>query len=144
MISTKGRYALRVMIDIARNSGGGYVSLKDISARQDISTKYLEQVISLLSHAGLVTGLRGSGGGYKLSRPAEEYTVGDILRAAEGSLAPVACLKEGYNPCERSTGCGTLFFWQDFYRVITEYVDGVTLQELADRGTDTAVDNYSI
>ncbi len=133
MISTKGRYALRVMIDIATNSAGEYVTLKDISARQAVSTKYLEQVISMLSRAGLVSGLRGTGGGYKLKKPASEYKAGDILRAAEGSLAPIACLQDEPNQCTRSDKCTTLPFWQGYYKVISEYVDSITLQDLVDQ-----------
>ncbi|MGI6270356.1 MAG: RrF2 family transcriptional regulator [Candidatus Howiella sp.] len=144
MISTKGRYALRVMIDIAIHSGGEYIALKDISARQDISVKYLEQVVSLLNKAGFLHSLRGNGGGYRLARPAESYTAGDILRAAEGTLAPVACLRDDPNQCVRSDLCGTLAFWEGFYRVITEYVDGITLRELADRAASLAGNDYSI
>lgn len=131
MISTKGRYALRVMIDIAQHSNGAYVSLKEISARQEISTKYLEQVIALLNRAGLVSGLRGSNGGYKLVKPADEYTAGEILRAAEGTLAPVACLKNGRSDCPRNIRCSTLSFWDGLNEVISNYVDGVSLQDLA-------------
>lgn len=142
MISTKGRYALRVMMDIAANSAGEYVTLKDISARQGISVKYLERVVALLGRAGLVGGLRGTGGGYKLKKPASEYKAGDILRAAEGSLAPIACLQDEPNQCVRSDKCTALPFWQGYYRVITEYVDGITLQDLIDRAESVYGDDH--
>lgn len=137
MISTKGRYALRVMLDLATYSAGEYVTLKDISARQGISHKYMEQVIALLSRAGLVNGLRGTGGGYRLSRKPENYKVGDIIRAAEGSLAPIACLRDDPNLCERSSECMTLPFWEGYYKTVTDYVDSVTLQDLVDQSTSS-------
>lgn len=127
MISTRGRYALRVMIDLAENTGDGYLSLRDIAERQGISLKYLEQIIALLHKADFLCSLRGNAGGYRLKRAPKEYTAGDILRAAEGSLAPITCLDTG---CERSDGCLTLPFWQDYYRVVTNYVDSVTLADL--------------
>ena len=144
MISTKGRYALRVMIDIAVYSNGNYISLKDVSARQEISVKYLEQVISLLNKAGFLHSLRGNNGGYKLAKDPSAYTAGDILRAAEGSLAPIACLQDEQNHCDRRDQCTTLSFWEQYYRVITDYVDGVTLQELADNARAMAGNDYSI
>ncbi len=130
MISTKGRYALRVMIDIAIHSNGNYISLKDISIRQEISVKYLEQVISLLNKAGFLQSLRGNNGGYKLARHPGDYTAGDILRATEGSLAPIACLQNEPNQCSRESQCTTIGFWKGYYQVITEYVDSVSLQDL--------------
>lgn len=130
MISTKGRYALRVMIDIADNSEGEYVPLKDIAERQGISLKYLEQVIALLVRAGLVSGLRGTGGGYRLTKPAGDYTASEILYAVEGSLAPIACLKDSPNACPRSDSCATLPFWEGYYKVISDYVDGVKLSDM--------------
>ena len=130
MISTKGRYALRVMIDIAEHSAGEYVPLKDIAERQGISQKYLEQVIALLGRAELVSGLRGTGGGYRLTRDASEYTAGEILYAVEGSLAPIACLKDKPNACPRSSDCATLPFWEGYYKVISDYVDGVKLSDM--------------
>ena len=144
MISTKGRYALRVMIDLALYSNGTYITLKDISARQEISVKYLEQVISLLNKAGFLHSLRGNNGGYRLSRKPEEYTAGEILRAAEGSLAPIACLQDSPNQCSRSRPCTTLSFWEKYYQIITDYVDGITLQELADHAGEAAGNDYSI
>ncbi len=144
MISTKGRYALRVMIDIAVYSNGNYISLKDISARQEISVKYLEQVISLLNKAGFLHSLRGNNGGYKLAKEPSSYTAGEILRAAEGSLAPIACLQDEQNRCSRRDQCTTLSFWEQYYRVITDYVDGVTLQDLADNAKAMAGNDYTI
>lgn len=129
-ISTKGRYALRVMIDLAGRPAGAVISLRDISQRQGITLKYLEQIIPLLSRAGLLKSVRGSSGGYRLTRPAAEYTAGEILRAVEGSLVPVACLEDEPNRCPRCNECKTLPFWQGLARVIDNYVDGVTLEDL--------------
>lgn len=131
MISTKGRYALRVMIDIAIHSDEKYISLKDISARQEISVKYLEQVIALLNKAGFLQSMRGNNGGYRLTKKPSEYTAGDILRAAEGTLAPIACLRNEFNSCERQNSCSTISFWQNYYKTVNDYVDSVTLQDLA-------------
>ncbi len=131
-ISTKGRYAIRLMLDIAEKGNGEYVRLKDISERQEISEKYLEQIISLLVKSGLVRGVRGAQGGYKLSKSPEEYTIGAILRVTEGSLAPVACLDDGANQCLRSEMCCTLGLWKDFYNVINSFLDSKTLQDLLD------------
>ena len=144
MISTKGRYALRVMIDIAIYSNGNYITLKDISARQEISLKYLEQVISLLNKAGFLQSLRGNNGGYRLARKPEEYTAGDVLRAAEGTLAPIACLQNSKNQCDRYGHCTTISFWEKYYQVITDYVDSVTLRDLADEAMAMAGNDYSI
>ncbi len=144
MISTKGRYALRVMIDIGTYSTGEYISLKDISKRQDISLKYLEQVISVLNKAGFVRSLRGNNGGYKLAIDPAKCTAGDILRCLEGSLAPVSCLRESENFCERKENCSTLSFWEGLNDVINNYVDGITLQDLIDRNNDAMGSNYSI
>lgn len=144
MISTRGRYALRVMIDIAVYANGSYVSLKEISERQEISVKYLEQVVALLNKAGFLQSLRGNNGGYKLTRHPSEYTAGDILRAAEGSLAPIACLKNETNDCERREKCTTLPFWENYYKTINDYVNSVTLQDLVDETIALTTDNYSI
>lgn len=129
-ISTKGRYALRVMLDLAINNTGEYIPLKDISERQNITVKYMEQIISLLKKSGFLESTRGNGGGYRLSKTLRDYTVGDILRAAEGSLAPVACLEDEENQCERSSICATLKFWTGLDKAINDYVDSVTLQDL--------------
>ena len=131
-ISTRGRYALRFMVDLAQSctSGDKNVALKDISARQDISVKYLEQIVSRLCKTGLVISSRGPQGGYRLAKPAEQYTVGSILRAIEGSMAPVACLADVQNQCERRDACSTLRFWTGLDEVINRYVDSVTLADL--------------
>lgn len=129
-ISTRGRYALRIMLDLAANDSGGYISLKDIAARQGITVKYLEQIMIALRKAGYLKSSRGSGGGYRLARPASDYTVGDILRATEGNLSPINCLEDDMNMCPRSMACPTLRFWAGLDRVIGEYVDSVTLEDL--------------
>lgn len=129
-ISTRGRYALRFMIDLAMQSQNQYVALKDISTRQAISVKYLEQIASLLSKHGFLVSIRGQGGGYKLARPAEKYSVGEILRLTEGPLAPVACLDNPELPCNRVSICKTLPFWKGLYKVIEDYVDNFTLADL--------------
>ncbi len=130
MISTRGRYALRVMIDIAENSNGSFLPLNGIAARQEISEKYLESILALLTKGGLLLGMRGKGGGYKLIKPPEEYTVGSILRLTEGSLSPVACLREDAEPCKKSGECKTLPVWQGLHEAICSYLDSVTLAEL--------------
>ena len=128
-ISTKGRYALRVMIDLAINSNGKYISLKDIAERQEISNKYLEQIISLLNKASYLETARGNTGGYKLAKEPKEYTVGDILRATEGDLAPIYCLTED-GECNRQKLCKTYSFWKGLDDVINEYIDSKTLEDL--------------
>lgn len=130
-ISTKGRYALRLMLDLSEHSDAGFVSLKDIAERQEISVKYLEQIVTVLCKIGFLRSLRGSQGGYKLSKAPEEYTVGSILRITEGDLAPVACLEDEENQCPRCERCDTLDFWQGLYETINRYVDSVTLADLA-------------
>ena len=131
-ISTKGRYALRMMLDIAQQGEGAVISLKDISGRQDISVKYQEQIVMQLSRAGFLSSVRGPSGGYRLVRKPAEYKVGEILRAIEGSLAPVACLDDEENHCSRCDYCETLAFWQGLDEVINRYVDQFTLQDLLD------------
>lgn len=129
-VSTKGRYALRIMIDLALNDNGEYIRLKDISERQDITLKYLEQIMPLLTRAGYVKSYRGNNGGYMLARSPKEYTIGSILRTAEGSLAPIACIEDSPNRCSRCEGCLTLPFWEGLWKVINDYTDSVTLQDL--------------
>ena len=129
-ISTKGRYALRMMLDLAKNGQEGYVSLRDVSERQDVTVKYLEQIATALSRAGYIHSQRGNSGGYRLTREPDGYRVGDILRATEGSLAPVACLADEENVCPRSRECDTLSFWQGLDEAVTRYVDSVTLGDL--------------
>lgn len=130
MISTRGRYALRVMIDIAENGGDGYITLDGIAERQGISEKYLEGILALLTRSGLLHGARGKNGGYKLTRPIREYTALSIIEVAEGSLSPVACLKEDAAPCEKSIACPTLPIWRGLYEVISGYLGGITLADL--------------
>ena len=128
-ISTKGRYALRVMIDLALHSGGELVPLKEIAARQNITLKYMEQIISPLAKAGYVQSLRGSNGGYRLAKKPSEYVVGDILRVMEGPLEVIACLEEGYD-CPRTDICATRSFWEGLSRTVNDYVDSFTLEDL--------------
>ena len=130
MISTRGRYALRVMIDIAEHDKGTYIPLKDIAGRQRISEKYLESIVVILSKAGLLEGLRGKGGGYRLTRLPEQYTVGSILKLTEGSLAPVACLECDSNQCEQADECRTLPMWMKLNRLIDEFFEGICLSDL--------------
>ena len=129
-ISTKGRYALRLMLDLSNNEQDKFISLKEIAQRQDISIKYLEQIITLLCKVGYLKSLRGSQGGYKLAKSPCEYTVGDILRITEGDLAPVSCLQDEENQCSRSTECLTLPFWKGLYNTVNTYVDNYTLEDL--------------
>ena len=130
MISTRGRYALRVMIDLAEHADNGYIPMKDVAERQKLSLKYLERILPVLSKNGLVEGVHGKGGGYKLTRPPAEYRVGDILRLTEGDLAPVACLACGAQPCEQAAVCRTHPMWDRLYRLINDFFDGITLAEL--------------
>ena len=139
MISTRGRYALRVMIDMAENSNGNYIRLDEIAKRQGISEKYLESILVILTRGNLLIGLRGKGGGYKLTKSPENYTIGGILRLTEGSLAPVACLKDGAEPCTKKNTCKTLPVWQGLNKAITDYLDSITLADIIDKP-----DNYSI
>jgi len=143
-ISTKGRYALRMMLDLAVHDTGEYISLRDISSRQEITVKYLEQIVTALSRAGLVRSQRGNNGGYRLSRKPEEYTVGDILRVMEGSLEPVACLDDETNLCSRSATCPTLPFWRNFGKIINEYVDSCTLLDLKEQALSLAGNDFVI
>lgn len=142
LISTKGRYALRVMIDLAEHQSEDFIPLKVIADRQEISEKYLESIIKLLVKAKLLNGLRGKGGGYQLTRAPEQYTVGSILRLTEESLAPVACLEDGAASCPRMASCRTLPLWQGLNKVINDYLDNVTLADLVQ--SDTAGNDYII
>lgn len=130
MISTRGRYALRVMIDLAEHSGGDFVPMKEVAARQEISLKYIERIMPLLTKENLVEGQHGKGGGYRLCRPPEDYPVGEILRATEGGLAPVACLECGAKPCSRAAECRTLPMWQKYYAMTNEFFDGISVADL--------------
>lgn len=144
MISTKGRYALRLMIDIAAYSNGEVVSLKDISKRQEVSIKYLEQVVSLLTKSGLLISVRGSNGGYRLSRNSSEYTAGEILKVAEGTLAPISCVQCEPIKCPRVNNCSTVNFWKGFYKAINDYVENITLEDLANAEIARIGNDYSI
>ncbi|MFR8012506.1 MAG: RrF2 family transcriptional regulator [Clostridia bacterium] len=139
-VSTKGRYALRLMLDIARNSDSGFVPLRDIAQRQGISMKYLEQIVSQLCRAGYLKSVRGPQGGYKLARPERTYTAGDILRVTEGDLCPVACAGEEAEKCARFTTCEMARFWAGLRRAIDSYVDGVTLEDLKNMSCEAEAD----
>ena len=136
LISTKGRYALRVMIDLAEHQADGVVPLKVIAERQEISEKYLESIIKLLVKARLLNGLRGKGGGYKLTKAPEDYTVGSILQLTEDSLAPVSCLEKGADACPRVAECRTLSLWKGLDKVINDYLGNVTIADLMRSGSD--------
>lgn len=140
-ISTKGRYSLRVIIDLAEHRNGGYIPMKEVAARQKISLKYIEKLMPLLTKNGLVEGIHGKGGGYKLKREPEFLTVGEILRLAEGDLAPVSCLEKGTPPCEIAEECRTISMWKDFYEMTNKFFDGITVADLM---KDGPVDNYVI
>ncbi len=142
-ISTKGRYALRMLLDLALYRDKGYISLKDIAERQDISKKYLEQIVPLLNRSDILKTNRGYQGGYMLAKAPSEYTVGDILRLTEGSLAPVACLDSEHNDCPRSAECMTLYVWEGLYSLEMKYFDGITLQDIIEHGAANGSE-YSI
>lgn len=144
MVSTKGRYALRLMIDIATYSNGNPVSLKDVSQRQDISIKYLEQVVSLLVKSRLLISVRGNNGGYMLTKDIASYNTFEILSAAEGTLAPVACLQTDINICPRVEGCTTIDYWKGYYEVIKKYTEGVTLLDLVEKEKNKNGNDYTI
>ncbi|HBF15075.1 MAG TPA: Rrf2 family transcriptional regulator [Clostridiales bacterium] len=130
MVSTRGRYALRMMIDLAENShDGAYIAMKDIAERLEISKKYMEQIMPVLVKNGLVEGMQGQGGGYRLTRRPEDYRVGEILRLTEGDLAPVSCLS-GDSPCTRSGGCRTIAMWSRFNKLTNDFFDGITVADL--------------
>lgn len=139
-ISTKGRYALRLMVDLAEHKDSGFIALKDVAKRQNISKKYLEQIVPVLNGAGLLTTNRGNRGGYKLAKEPKEYTVGDILRITEGSIAPVSCLESEVNSCERKNFCQTLYVWEGLYKVVNEYLDSITVQDIVDKIGNITVD----
>ncbi|MGN0688169.1 MAG: RrF2 family transcriptional regulator [Oscillospiraceae bacterium] len=130
MISTRGRYALRVLIDLAEHNDGKYIPMKDVAERQGLSLKYLERILPVLTKNKLVVGVHGKGGGYRLSRSPEQYSVGEILRLTEGDLAPVSCLQCGAEPCERAAQCRTLKMWQGFFKLTNDYFNSITLSEL--------------
>ena len=139
MISTKGRYALRVLVDMAEHQGEGYIPLKEIAARQEISEKYLESIVKELVKARVLEGLRGKGGGYRMVGSPDQYTAGEIIRLMEGSLAPVACLEKGGAPCPRAAQCRTLSLWQGLNDLVNDYLDRFTIADLT-RREDTGFD----
>lgn len=143
-ISTKGRYALRLLVDLAEHCDDGFVALKDVAKRQDISKKYLEQIVSVLNRPGILKTNRGYQGGYQLAKAPEKYTVGDILRITEGGLAPVACLDQEENLCERSSFCATLFIWEGLYKAVNDYLDSITLQDIINHKNDITNFDYII
>ena len=137
-ISTKGRYAVRLMLDIAQHSAdGGNVSIKDVSERQGISVKYLEQIVNMLSKAGYLRSRRGSQGGYRMAKEPDQYTVGDILRVTEGDMSPVSCLEDEENPCPRVGECPTIEFWKGLYKTINDYLDSMTIADLMKKQDNT-------
>ena len=139
MISTRGRYALRVLIDLAEHAEEGYVPMKDVAERQAISLKYLEKLMPVLTGARLIEGVHGKGGGYRLTKEPAEYVIGDVLRLMEGSLSPVACLEQGAPPCPRASFCKTLPLWSRLNRAIADCLDSVTLAELLQESSDNYV-----
>ncbi len=143
-ISTKGRYAVRVMLDLATHNTGEYIKVKEIAGRQGISEKYLEQIISVLNKAGYVKSVRGAQGGYRIAKDPSYYTVGMILRLTEGSLNPVACLDDEVNECERCDTCETLQVWKELADAINGVVDNVTVEDLAERQRERIEGTYSI
>lgn len=143
-ISTKGRYALRMLLDLAEHKNDGYIALKEIAERQGISKKYLEQIVPLLNKSDILQTNRGFQGGYMLAKTPDKYTVGDILRITEGSISPVACLDQNPNQCERSEHCITLDVWKGLNKVIIDYLDGITLQDILDKAGDRYLNEYYI
>ena len=130
MISTKGRYSVRILLDLAEHRSGGYIPMKEVAARQEISLKYIERLMPALKAAGLIDSVHGAGGGYRLTREPEEYTLWEILTLAEGDLAPVSCLQQNAPPCQRAAECRTLPVWQGYYDLTRSYFTGVTLADL--------------
>ena len=130
MISTRGRYALRLMTDLAENNNGSYIPMKEIAQRQSLSLKYLERIVPVLAKNKLIIGVQGKGGGYRLGKAPEECTVGEILRLTDGNLAPVSCLECGAEPCTRAAECRTLEMWQGFFKLTNEYFDNITIADL--------------
>ena len=141
LVSTRGRYALRVMIDLAEHYNGGYIPMKDVAYRQDLPFKYIEKIMPMLTKGNLIEGVHGKGGGYRLSKAPEDCTVGEILKLTEGDLAPVACLEHGATPCERAAVCRTLPMWSEFNKLVNDYFDGITLDKLMKIDSS---DNYVI
>lgn len=143
-ISTKGRYSLRMLLDLAEHANDGFIALKDIAQRQGISKKYLEQIVPILNKTDILKTNRGFQGGYMLAKTPDKYTVGMILRLTEGSLSPVACLDHNPVQCERSSECATLPIWQGLSKVINDYLDNITLQDILDQQRERYSNNYMI
>ena len=143
-ISTKGRYALRMLIDLAEHENDGFIALKDIADRQGVSKKYLEQIVPVLNRTGILITNRGYQGGYKLAKSPESYTVGDILRLTEGNLAPVSCLEQSPNICPRKESCVTLPIWEGLNRVVNDYLDSITIKDILDKQKENWANDYSI
>lgn len=141
MISTKGRYSIRILLDLAEHRNGRYIPMKDVAARQDVSLKYIEKLVPALKSAGLIESSHGIGGGYRLTREPEQYTLWEILKLAEGDLAPVSCLQENAAVCARAAECRTLPVWENYYRLTKDYFSGITLADLMDA---PSADNYVI
>lgn len=143
-ISTKGRYALRMLLDLAEHRQCGYIALKYIAERQNISKKYLEQIIPMFNNSGILKTSRGAQGGYQLAKSPDSYTLGEILRLTEGSLAPILCAEQEPADCARSEDCALRPVWQGLYRTVCAYLDGITLQTLLDRQAERRTDDYTI
>ena len=141
MISTKGRYSIRILLDLAEHRNGGYIPIKEVAARQEISLKYVEKLMPALKNAGLIDSTHGIGGGYRLTREPDEYTLWEILRLAEGDLAPVACLQENAAACSRAAECRTLPVWEQYHELTKDYFSGITLADLMN---NPQADNYVI
>ena len=132
MISTKGRYSIRILLDLAIHRNGEYIPMKDVAERQGISLKYIERILPVLKENGLIDSVHGKGGGYKLTREPDQYTLWEILRLTEGDLAPVACLKDGAPSCDKAAECRTLPVWKNYYKMTVDYSSGITLADLMD------------
>ena len=132
MISTKGRYYIRILLDLAIHRNGEYIPMKDVAERQGISLKYIERILPVLKENGLIDSVHGKGGGYKLTREPDQYTLWEILRLTEGDLAPVACLKDGAPSCDKAAECRTLPVWKNYYKMTVDYFSGITLADLMD------------
>ena len=141
MISTKGRYSVRILLDLAEHNNGEYIPMKEVAARQDISLKYIEKLMPSLKIAGFIDSTHGIGGGYKLRREPDQYTIWEILKVSEGDLAPVSCLLDNASPCERAAECKTLPVWKNYYKMTKEYFEGITLSDLMG---NPEINNYVI
>lgn len=130
LISTRGRYAIRVIIDLAENSNGEYIPMKDVAKRQEISLKYLEKILPILTKHKIIEGVHGKGGGYKLGKNIKKYKIIDILKLTEGDLAPVTCLKKGSDKCKRKSHCKTVFMWNKFYDIMNKFFGSITIEDL--------------